>query len=201
MRAWWAALVVCAIVLPLTVIYTDRAIADFFNDHFRFTDAWPWLNRALRPFPLVVVAAMVLLFVAAWLKRMGRELGPRWQTALLGSWASMWGLAAERIFKGIFGRPGPDPVYLRMHRYGFDWMHANLRWDSFPSGTAIIAMALAAVVWIRHPRLRVLAVVLTVPLLCGVVVANWHWTSDVISGAFLGVTVGWATVILLGDRT
>jgi membrane-associated phospholipid phosphatase len=199
-RAWLLAMVVCVVALPLCVIYVDRAVADFFNDHFRWSGAWPWLNRALRPFPLVVVAAMFLLFAAAWLRLMGRELSAQWETPMLCSWASMFGLGAERIFKGIFGRPGPDPVYLRMHRYGFDWVHANLRWDSFPSGTAIIAMALASIIWMRHPRLRWLAVVLTVPLLCGVVVANWHWTSDVISGAFLGVTIGWTTVLLLGDR-
>jgi len=120
MLAWLAALVVCAIVLPLCVIYVDRAVADFFNDHFRWSGAWPWLNRALRPFPLVVVAAMFLLFAAAWLRLMGRELSAQWETPMLCSWASMFGLGAERIFKGIFGRPGPDPVYLRMHRYGFD---------------------------------------------------------------------------------
>jgi membrane-associated phospholipid phosphatase len=196
-RAWLLVLAVCVVALPLCVVYWDRSIAEFFNNHFRYTGAWAWLNRALLPFPLVVVAAMFFLFGAAGWRLTGREIQRSMETPLLCSWAAMWGLAAERIFKGIFGRPGPV-LYFYMHRYEFEWVHANLRWDSFPSGTAILAMALAAVVWMRHPRLRVLAVALTVPLLCGVIVANWHWLSDVIAGAFLGVTIGWATVILLG---
>jgi len=108
----------------------------------------------------------------------------------------MWGLAAETIFKGISGRSWPDPAYVQNHLYGFHFLQGDPRASSFPSGHSIIAAAIVTVLWIRIPRLRIVSLLLASAVMCVLIVTNFHWVSDVIAGAYLGVAIGWMTVRL-----
>jgi membrane-associated phospholipid phosphatase len=193
-RNWLFALAVTTIAVVLCIVYVDRPVAEFCDAHVRRTSAWIWLGRGLAPFNFIVVIALLfLLACGAWVKS-GRPLHSFTRTPLLCSWAAMWATAAQLIFKQIFGRAWPDPTYIHDHLYGFRLLHASPRWDSFPSGTATISAAIAAVLWIVAPRWRVLGA-LTVALLCvAVVITNHHWVGDVVAGAFLGTSIGVMTV-------
>lgn len=52
----------------------------------------------------------------------------------------MWAVAADIIFKHLFGRGWPDPTYLYDHLYGFHLLRGATHWDSFPSGRAAISV-------------------------------------------------------------
>jgi membrane-associated phospholipid phosphatase len=185
-----AAIVVC-------VFYVDRTVADFFDTHVRHIELWHYLDRFLKPFLFVLVAALFFLLAAGGWILSGRKL-PAWtRTPLLCSWSAMWGLAAETIFKGMSGRSWPDPAYVRNHLYGFHFLQGDPRASAFPSGHAIIATAIVTVLWIRIPRLRILSVLVALAVVTVLVVNNFHWVSDVIAGAYLGVSIGWMTVRLL----
>ena len=106
------------------------------------------------------------------------------------------GLAAETVFKGISGRSWPDPAYVQNHLYGFHFLQGDPRASSFPSGHSIIAAAIVTVLWIRIPRLRIVSLLLASAVMCVLIVTNFHWVSDVIAGAYLGVAIGWMTVRL-----
>ncbi len=193
---WLAGLVVCVVTVVLCYLYVDRPVAEYFEATVRYTETWQWLSHLLTLFPLTVGAAMVFLFYAGC-KVMARQRLPFWSgTPLACSWAAMWALATERILKGIFGRPGPEPLYLHHNVYGFEGPRGNLRWDSFPSGTALVITAVAAVVWILQPKWRWAGTLMSVILMCAVIAANWHWVSDVVAGAYLGATIGWMTVYI-----
>lgn len=185
----------------MCVAYVDRPIAEFFDAHFRHTEWWRYLDNFLAPLVWVVVAALFFLLGAGGWVISGRKLAAWTTTPLLCSWSAIWGLAAQTIFKEIFGRAWPDPTYVQNHLYGFHFLHGGPHWSSFPSGTAVITTAIVSVVWIRRPRirtrhLRTSAVLLAVALLSSVIVTNGHWVSDVIAGSFLGVSIGWMTVKL-----
>ena len=94
------------------------------------------------------------------------------------AWASAWilGNAIEVIGKETVLRPTPHVGLV--HMPAFD--------DSFPSGHAIRALLLVALLTAIRPRLRVPAAVwlaIALPLL---VVTNAHLPSDVIGAVFLG---------------
>ncbi len=126
----------------------------------------------------------------------GRELRSWTETPLLCSWSAMWAVAADIIFKHIFGRGWPDPTYIHDHLYGFHLLRGSPHWDSFPSGTAAISVAIVSVLWIRNPRWRIPGMLIVFLVSGAVVMANYHWLSDVIAGSFLGATIGWSTVRL-----
>ena len=195
-RSWLLALVATVIVTIGCVAWVDRPVADFVEQHLRHTTFWTVLTIALLPISLVVFAALLfLLGCGAWMLS-GRQLARWTRVPLLGSWATMWAIAAEIICKRILGRGWPDPTYTQEHLYGFHWLHGTPHWDSLPSGTAAISCAILAVLWTQTPRWRAGGFVIVALLNLAVIVTNYHWVSDVIAGAFLGFSIGCMTVRL-----
>lgn len=199
-RSWLLALILCATAVVVSITYVDRPLALWLDAHVRHTEFWTILNHALYPFLLVVIVAFLFLLGCGIWRMRGRPL-PLWTSVpLLYSWTTIWALAAtDAILKPVFGRGRVDPTFVRDRLSGFHFLHGETNWDAFPSGTATIAFAILTVLWIFRPRLRAAGSLLAVLLSIAVVVGNYHWLSDAIAGAFLGVTVGWSTVGLL-DR-
>jgi membrane-associated phospholipid phosphatase len=197
LRNWLLTFAATVIAVTVCVIFLDRPVAEFVEQHVRHTLMWIWITRALAPVASVVVVAFVFIFgCGIWLLS-GRSL-PSWtQKPLLGSWAAMWATAAETILKRILGRGVADPAYIHNHLWGFRFLRgAEPLWASFPSGTATIAAAIASVLWITNRRWRAMSVLAVFLLCAAVVITNYHWLADVIAGAFLGATIGWMTVHL-----
>jgi membrane-associated phospholipid phosphatase len=181
-------------MVGVCIAYVDRPAAEFFETHLRHTAAWVWMARALAPLDLTV--AIALLFVLGCVIRAGSGcLLPLWtRTPLLCCWAAMGATVASFVFKRIFGRGGPDPEFVQYHLYGFRLLHGAPHWHSFPSGTAMISVAIVSVLWILQPRWRAPGILIAALLCVAVVLTNYHWVGDVIAGTFLGAFIGWMTV-------
>lgn len=196
LRSWLIALALSVLAVAVCIVYVDRPIADFVEVHVRHSEFCNWLMFAIRPLDLVVLSALLFLFGCGLWAMSGRELRSWTETPLLCSWSAMWAVAADIIFKHIFGRGWPDPTYIHDHLYGFHLLRGSPHWDSFPSGTAAISVAIVSVLWIRNPRWRIPGMLIVFLVSGAVVMANYHWLSDVIAGSFLGATIGWSTVRL-----
>lgn len=199
LRHWLLWLVLCALAVVACLLYADQLLAIFFDVHLRHTQLWESLNHTLSVLALVVVIALFFLLGCGIWAASGRRLAPWTQRPLLCSWSAMFAVAAEIIFKRIFGRIPPDPGYIQHHLYGFRFFHSDQLLGSFPSGTAAVSAAIVSVLWIVAPKSRVVGSLVVAVLSALVVVMNYHWLSDVIAGVFLGVSVGWSTVRLLQD--
>ena len=199
MRHWLLALVLCAGACGLSIAYLDFPLALFLDAHVRHTEFWIWLRIGLYPFVLIVPAALFSLLGCGVWRIAGRELRQWTEIPLLCSWAAMWAVAAEHILKQIFGRGWPDPTFVRDHLYGFHFLHGETHWDSFPSGTAAVSVAVLAVLWDRKPGWQIGSLLIVILLLAAVILGNYHWLSDVIAGVYLGALIGRATPSLL-DR-
>lgn len=196
-RNWLLGFLATVTSVVVCVAYIDRPLAEFFDRFMRRTAAWDWVDRALAPFALVVVMAMLFLFgCGAWLG-LGRRL-PSWTTTpLLCSRTAMWGTAVEVILKRIFGRSPAAPLYIRDHVYEFRFLRGGFQhWGSFPSGTALVSTAILAALWAVLPRWRVPGSLIVTLLCAAVVVTNYHWLADVIAGVFVGAAIGRIAVVL-----
>jgi membrane-associated phospholipid phosphatase len=197
---WKVASAACVATTLLSISYLDRPIADFFSANIRPTAAWDYLTYLLAPCSLIVVAALVILLGSGWLLLSGRVL-PAWSCIpLLCSWSTMWALAAQNILKDIFGRSSTEPTYSQSHMYQFRYFHATAGWNSFPSGTAMVMTALAAVLWSTVPASRLFVVMAVSIVMALLIVTNGHWMSDLIAGGGLGVYIGQMTLIMLHPK-
>ena len=195
-RRFLLALLLCIVSVLLCIGYVDRPAAEFFSAHVRPYSLWTWLSRPLAFLVVIPVAALLFQFGAGSWLLFGRRLASWAQTALLYSSGTIWAISAEFVLKQIFGRGSADPTYLVYHLYGFRILHANVGWTSFPSGTAIGAMTIAAITCVRFPRWRVAASIPAGLACIAVTVTNGHWVSDVIAGMFIGACIGWMTVAI-----
>jgi membrane-associated phospholipid phosphatase len=197
LRSWIAAFALCVAAVLLCMAYVDRPVADYVQANIRGTALFGWTVRALTPLPAVLVLILALFLASGAWALGGRPLAPWTETPLLCAWALVWAFATTIVLKQLFGRSWPDPAWVMHRAYAFHPLRGGPGYEAFPSGTAAVAGAMLAVLWIRAPRLRAAYALLFALACAGVVVINGHWVADVIAGGFLGASIGWMTVRLL----
>ncbi len=103
--------------------------------------------------------------------------------------------AMKSVFKFIFGRYWPmtfvndNPSLIEDGAYGFNYFHLGSAYQSFPSGHTAVIFTGATVVWLLYPRLRWLSVIACALVVIGLIANYYHFVSDIIAGAFLGIIV------------
>jgi membrane-associated phospholipid phosphatase len=130
----------------------------------------------------LVILSLALLAVGYGLKH------PRWKDA---GWQSLiaHGLAAvsANILKHAIGRPRPK----FMHAGNLEFSPiSGSGWDSFPSGHAAAAVAVATVLAARFPRARWPILATAVGIASSRVIRGSHYLTDVAGGAALGCVIG-----------
>ena len=168
--------------VPLTRFI--RSLNDFHMDHL----ANPWLAQLsdigdrLGKGESLVILSLALLAVGYGLKH------PQWKDA---GWQSLiaHGLAAlsANILKHAIGRPRPK----FMHAGNLDLSPVSgSGWDSFPSGHAAAAFAVATVLAIKFPRARWPILAMAVAIAASRIIRGSHYLTDVAGGAALGCLMG-----------
>jgi membrane-associated phospholipid phosphatase len=97
--------------------------------------------------------------------------------------------AAKSLLKYIFGRITTREWLLAPQDLGFHWFNGGDRYTGFPSGHMVVITALVAIVWRFQPRFRSTYLVLLILLALSLVATNYHFLSDVIVGAYVGLLV------------
>jgi len=89
--------------------------------------------------------------------------------------------------KIVFGRLNPR-IWLASHVSDqFHWFKSGKPYDSFPSGHMLVFAALFTALWLFYPRYRSISAGLALILAASLVVTDYHFVSDVIAGAYLGL--------------
>ena len=172
------------LILGIACISVDPVLRPFLARWDRIT---PIHAVAVHWQELGALTGMVVFLAAggvlAWRDR-GRTF-VRFGIGLAGA-----GLAA-RILKYIIGRVRPNDL---TDAYVFvgpsnPFIRHPLPLDSMPSGHTTAAFAMAALLAWRWPRLRWLWFLMAVGVAVSRVTVSWHFPSDVVIGAWLGVIV------------
>ncbi len=104
------------------------------------------------------------------------------------------------LFKNLFGRARP-PLLFEDGIYGFFPMTAGDMHRSFPSGHSLRIFSAMTALGFVLPKLRLPALAFAVIVGASRVVALRHYPSDVLFGAFIGITVavwGWRIITPAG---
>jgi len=186
----------CALVLAFVGLFEwDVPLARLlrsFNDFDGTRLVNPWLAQfsdfgdRLGSGATLVVFSLVMLAIGYGSKR------PAWKDA---GWQSLiaHGLAAlsATILKHAIGRPRPR----FMHAGNFEFSPAGgSGWDSFPSGHAAAAFAVATVLATKVPRARWPILAVTLAIAVSRVASGSHYLTDVAAGTALGCVMGMIAV-------
>jgi membrane-associated phospholipid phosphatase len=193
---WFRSLFWVSIAVIVAYLWLDRPIALLAHNHFRQQSQDIFASVGNLPNPVVVLADAVFVVIGL-LSLFGRQLSKHEAAALLGSTSVIFAATIKDQLKFVFGRTGPEswiphePSFIRDQVYGFHFMHGGNGYYSFPSGHMAVACAVIAVLWIWYPQLRWLYTIVGLVVAVGLVAANFHFVSDVIAGAFVGISTGW----------
>jgi membrane-associated phospholipid phosphatase len=189
-RKWLLSLVVCTLVVAVVFVYFDVWVA---RSVYGILSSAESLAKGFGSAVLLGVEAGVAL--ALVIIRITRgHLSPFREATLLACLTSICAYAInDSTLKFFFGVPNPIAV-LHGTQHVFH-LRGGSSSSSFPSGHMVLAGAFAGV-FMRLYRISILplsALLLIAALL--LIVGDWHFVSDVIAGAFVGVSAGF----LAGD--
>lgn len=178
--AMWAVAVLGAVLFCIHVV--DRPLAEFAALH----------RIHVRGHKFLIGAPGLLLGVALVVPVVGLALRMSasgwWNVAAACGKAILWTAAAvELVLKPTFGRSGPYS-WLEHNEFSFHWFAGRgAEWQSMPSGEAAVLATTLGVLWVMWPRGRLAYLLIGGLEAAGLVWFNWHFASDVIAGAAIGV--------------
>ncbi len=173
---------------------------------------WQFYQATRHPALRILVAVaglggfLVPVLLPAWLYASGRSRRiaerVRLATSLFYASASVWIIVAA--YKAITGRLHPDALGVGIDiSQGFQfglWRH-GIFWG-WPSHHTAVAAAGATVLYLmlRRTSWRVAAVIWACVVGAGAAV-GFHWLSDVVAGALVGIAAGYAAVRMARTRS
>ena len=191
-RTAWAALAV-ALLIIVCYLFVDRPVAEAALT-LRDT-AWHSAAKTLSLaanhffFNILVAAGLVIGSVDG----LANGLTDRSRRLLYLCLSVACAMLVGDVFKEFFGRARPPLLFTR-GVYGFFPLTGGDMHSSFPSGHTLRIFSSMTALGLILPRLRVPALTLAVAVGASRVLALRHYPSDVLFGAFIGVTAalwGW----------
>jgi membrane-associated phospholipid phosphatase len=95
----------------------------------------------------------------------------------------------KSVLKFIVGRINTRFWLLHLRHEHFHWFHGKGNYSSFPSGHMAVFTVLAAALWHFYPRYRIVNLGFLTALALALILTNYHFLSDIIAGAYLGLIV------------
>ena len=194
-RRWLASLVLLTTVIVIFYKWLDGQIAIWVHDVLLPYHTHDFLNPG-RYDPLVPLAGVVLILIG--LRSLFRRTPSKVsRVAIIGAVSILTADATKILLKYLFGRNPPDALFAAPHHaMGFRWFYTGA--SSFPSGHTAAVCAAATVLWLCYPQFRPIYLLGMLMIAAALISANFHFVSDVLAGAFLGITAGWLMMGLFG---
>jgi membrane-associated phospholipid phosphatase len=170
------------VLAAVSYAFWDRPVANWAFHLSRF-----WANTARRLSGLGEGMYWLTLVVVVWVTaRLRKKPGIALWAGKTAIAIAAAGLAANAL-KVIAGRARPRALDDGV--FGFHFFEVGYRFNSFPSGHAATAGAVAASICLARPAAWPLAALLWMALAGGRVLTGSHFVSDVLAGGAVGVAV------------
>ena len=193
---WCVGLTLTVAGVVACYFWLDRPLAFFVHRNVAHKTIFIWLQRPAVAFPLL--ASLILAWCGLW-TLMNRSFSRVQSIGLACSISFVSTNFITNQLKYAFGRTWPDtwiennPSLIQNGVFGFSPFHGGPRFASFPSGHAAAVCAVMTVLWWSYASLRPIYVACVTVVAVGLIGANYHFLSDIISAIFVGVSVGYVT--------
>ncbi len=179
-----------ALITVLAIFYLDLPLATFVKNHLYANTSWSKLTSDMPDLLLLVVLFSMLASLSAYLVRSRRGLYDATTFfCQLVLWVAPLSYLAKMVLKIAFGRINTRYWLQHPDLYGFYFFQMRERCDGFPSGHMLVIVAIIAAVWRFYPKTRPLCLLTGTLLGCALIATNYHFLSDVIAGASLGIAL------------
>ena len=149
-----------------------------------------WLTYTASP--LAPLASVLAAFIAC--RALARGYLTQIKSAFLrASCAILIAAVLTNELKDVFGRTWPETWVNNNFgngTYRFFPFHGGQGWRAFPSGHTGAFASAAGAAWCLWPKHRWLGVAFALAVAIGLLGADYHWLSDIMGGAIVGVTTG-----------
>jgi membrane-associated phospholipid phosphatase len=176
--------------------WLDQPLALFLHRNVADKTIFVWLQQLPLAFPLL--SSLILAWCGLW-TLMGRPFSRFQSVALTCSISFISTSVINSQLKYAFGRTWPgtwienNPSLIQNGVFGFNPFHSGPGFASFPSGHAAAICSVMTVLWSSYPSWRPIYVACAAAVAVGLIGANYHFLSDILSGIFVGISVGYIT--------
>ncbi len=179
-----------ALVTYLCIRQFDIAISLAVQRWLFVNKGWSQHTASIPDALLILVVSITIGAYVLFRYRMSRgEINAATLTCKTLAMAAPISFIAKSVTKYVFGRINTREWLLAPTEYGFHWFSGDDRYSGFPSGHMAVFAALIAVLWRLHPRYRPPYLAILLLLALALIATNYHFLSDVIAGAYLGLLV------------
>jgi membrane-associated phospholipid phosphatase len=199
------ALLIALVPVALTTYYCighlDIAVAEFVTRYLYASKGWQQVTSSIPDTLLILMVCVTAASYSLFRYRASRYGidAPAVMYKMLAAVAPA-SYIVKSVLKYAFGRINTREWLQTPQDYGFHWFSGTARHSGFPSGHMLVVTAMAAVVWRFHPRYRPAYVVLLLVLALAMIATNYHFVSDVIAGAYVGLVVEACTCRVAGRK-
>jgi membrane-associated phospholipid phosphatase len=185
LKNWLLALLICALLVAFSFAYLDVPIAKYFWNIGRFLHP---LNKPLGG-PVILGGESAVILLLLLLRLLRGHISRFAEILAIACLTSICAYGIDsQVLKVFCGVPNPTAV---MHgaRHAFNIMGGSGQ-SSFPSGHMVLSGSFAGV-FMRHYRASIAPLAALLLLAAALLlVGDWHFLSDLIAGAFVGVSAG-----------
>jgi membrane-associated phospholipid phosphatase len=187
---------VCVVMIGLCYWFVDKPVVFFTHAHgFREYTILHWIQKIPNIiFPLVILAIIYLGY------KFYKKSITYFDRFILRCIISLILITILKYpIKYFFARHWPSTFcnnlsLLKDGVYGFSFFNIGKAYEAFPSGNTANIFTIATITWFYYPRWRWLGILVVILSVIGVVGLYYHFVSDVIGGAFLGITMAIVTL-------
>ncbi|SPF32897.1 Phosphoesterase, PA-phosphatase related protein [Syntrophobacter sp. SbD1] len=182
--------VICAAMVIAGCFYLDIRLAEFVSEKVGFKFL---LSERVANLPDLLFWLVCMVAIGSWTGwlYLTRKQDKSWNSDFFTCMGSAVPLAYifKEILKDLFGRTNTRFWLLHPNEFGFHWFHGGGAYTAFPSGHMAVFTALMLGVTRYYPRLRPVCAGLLLLLALALLVTQYHFFSDIVAGAYLGMIV------------
>lgn len=182
-------------LIAITVSYHWLDIPLVNWSHTHHLRDYTWL-KIVQKLPNLFPAIAFVSIIGLTLRSYRTKLGYNAQALLSTSLAFVVCHFFKTVLKIIFARTWPatwvdnNPSWLTDGVYGFFWFRDDAAYQSFPSGHTAAIFVVSVMLIYFYPRVRWLCAIACALVMAGLISNYYHFLSDIIGGAYLGLASG-----------
>ncbi|HIJ77279.1 MAG TPA: phosphatase PAP2 family protein [Deltaproteobacteria bacterium] len=182
--------VVFAALIISGCLYLDIMLAEFVSEKVGFGFL---CSERISNFPDLLFSLVCIITAVSWTGRLYQAGKPAKSRMVyfeehIGLTVPL-AFVLKNLLKVLFGRTNTRIWLLHPDLFGFHWFHGGGDFSSFPSGHMAVFTVLMLGIGRYFPRLRSVCAGLLFALALALLVTQYHFFSDIVAGACLGLIV------------